>query len=84
MEGITLSFLENMANGRGRIHITQILPDKLALFDKELYLQINGDIELDVDKIEYINKLHGKNASCQTILQEFSITLMKYRWNGES
>jgi hypothetical protein len=77
MDGVTTCFLVNMANGRSGIHFTQISPEKLALFDKELYLQNNGDVELDGDKIEYINKLHGKIALCRTILREFSITLIQ-------
>ncbi len=51
-----------MNSGRSGIHITQISPENLALFDKDKYLEMNGDIEENVNKVEYEENFHDKKC----------------------
>jgi hypothetical protein len=59
MEGMTNNFSKNLNNNRIAIHITQIPPDKLATFDKDIYLKTN-ETNLDDNEKNYIAKLDGE------------------------
>jgi hypothetical protein len=56
-EGITTSFSLNLIKNRSAIHITQVAPNKLALFDKTVYMETKGGNMDDHDR-QYIDKLH--------------------------
>ncbi len=57
LEEITNSLMINLNKDRSAIHITWISPNKLALFDKDLYLKTKGE-NLDDDDPKYIDDLH--------------------------
>jgi hypothetical protein len=57
VEGIITSFSLNLIKKRSAIHITQIAPNKLALFDKFVYMETKGG-NVDDDDRQYIDKLH--------------------------
>jgi hypothetical protein len=51
MEGMTNNFSKNLNNNRVAIHIMQIPPNKLATFDKDVYLKTNKPIWMTMNKI---------------------------------
>ena len=61
MEGMSNNFTKNLNNNRIAINITQIPPDKLATFNKDIYLDTT-EANLDDNEQNYIHKLHGKKC----------------------